>query len=561
MTNIEEDYIPDTTINYQFVQSIVHMTDKEIDELVKPTHDKIENLAKNQESMLKALKADVNSENPYKRSLAIYPELLREAYTRDTLKDIKTRWLLDAKSGKIYCENKRLFAIPDMYAICEYLFLHDPDPKGLLKAHQVGAKCLRNKGEMDFLRSPSLSMEHWIATVVPDQEVYNWFYTNGCYMNCHDSMIKRLQGDVDGDTINCVYNRVIVAAAKRELEIQDVRTLNYDLGKASDKPVNNEEMFNGLKRAHEYSGIGQVSNNITKIWNSCKPDYDVTKLLCKYNNEVIDGAKSGKINDIEQYPDVRKRLNKAVGGKKSRMPAWFAFSKNARKELHLAVKDRNKYAKENDSTMNRICRRFDDIGNINFGKANVPPFNWQMLLTNNDAIYDIAAVNTFCQLDDGNKSNFAILSTADITAEEAEDVIGYEFVKETIIDELTKNGKTLEEVYPSIVKYLFVGQNLNRPSHKQMFWRVFGEIAYRNLAENIETYTVCDKCGAKIPAWAKTHDCPKNMAGFYECVDCGAWCSRTKNNQIRCENCQTEFRAVSERARQMRRYVPRKKVS
>lgn len=271
----------------------------------------------------------------------------------------------------------------------------------------------------------------------------------------------------------------------------------------------------------------------------------------------IDAAKTGVLNSMEQYPEIQKRLYKAIGGKRANMPAWFANSKNARKELHLAVKDRKKYAKDNNSTMNRICRRFDDIGYINFTKANIAPFNWQMMLKDNDQAYDINAVNIFCSLDDGNKSNYASFTYSD-DAEDAEDAIGYEYVKETIIEELTKNGKTLEEVYPSIVKYLFAGANMNRSTHKQMFWRVFGDIACDILAENMKTYTVCDKCGTKIPAWAQSHACPKEMKGFYECVDCGAWCARTKGNQVRCESCQIEFRAVSERARQKRLYAAKK---
>ena len=559
VTNIEEDFIPNTAVNYQFIQELTTMTDEEIEMLIRPTHDKIVNIANDAESMLRALKADINSDNPYKRSLAMYPELLREAYTRTTLKDIKTRWMLDAKSGKIFCNNKRLYAIPDMYAVCEYLFLDIDMPEGLLKSGEVAAKMYRSRDIIDCLRSPSLSMEHWIANVVKDPEIYSWFYTNGLYMSCHDSAMMRLQGDWDGDQVNCVSEEAIIQAALRELEHQDVRTLNYELGKAPDKPITREEMFNGLKRAHENSGIGQVSNSITKIWNKANPDKEMTKILTYLNNVVIDAAKTGEGNELEKYPDVYKRFLKSIGGKRSTLPYFFQFSKNGRRDLHLPVKDRKTYSKVNNSTMNRICLAFDDIGKINFNHANVPPFNWQMLITDNDQPYNIAAVNTFCKLDTENKSNLASASYADMDAEDIEDMQGFEFVKEMIVEELTKDGRTLEKCYPSIVKYLFAGANMNKATHKQMFWRVFGDIAVRNLEENLKTYTECDKCGMKIPSWVKMHDCPKNAIGYFECVDCGAWCKRSNGRQIRCEACQTEFRSASERKRQKINYAMRKK--
>jgi len=43
--------------------------------------------------MLRVLNAEENSDSPYRQALYFYPELLREAYARNTLKDIKRRWV------------------------------------------------------------------------------------------------------------------------------------------------------------------------------------------------------------------------------------------------------------------------------------------------------------------------------------------------------------------------------------------------------------------------------------------------------------------------------------
>lgn len=129
-TNFEEEYIPDTTINYQMLQTLEDFTDEEVIAFTQKAFEKITSIGKDQETMLRALHAEAGSEDPYSKALAIYPELLRDAYARETLKSIKKRWLLDARSGRIKCKNKRLFAIPDMYAACEHWFMGIKEPQG-----------------------------------------------------------------------------------------------------------------------------------------------------------------------------------------------------------------------------------------------------------------------------------------------------------------------------------------------------------------------------------------------------------------------------------------------
>lgn len=91
-TNFEEDYIPDTTINYQMLQTLVDFGDEEIEEFTRKTHDRIQNIAQDQETMLRVLHADAGSTDPYCQALQMYPALLRDAYARESLKAIKKRW-------------------------------------------------------------------------------------------------------------------------------------------------------------------------------------------------------------------------------------------------------------------------------------------------------------------------------------------------------------------------------------------------------------------------------------------------------------------------------------
>ena len=172
LMNYEERYIKTTELNYQMEQTLVSFTENELLEFTDPTYNKISNMAVNQSAMLHTLGADIHGEDAYRQALAYYPELLRDGYSRQTLKDIKKRWTLDAMSGAIVCQNKRLFAIPDMYAACQFWFMHIEEPTGLLKDGEVFARDYWWAKEADVLRSPHLSFEQQRSNhsvVVPDR--------------------------------------------------------------------------------------------------------------------------------------------------------------------------------------------------------------------------------------------------------------------------------------------------------------------------------------------------------------------------------------------------------
>jgi hypothetical protein len=185
--------------------------------------------------------------------------------------------------------------------------------------------------EADVLRSPHLYHEHAVRSITHDPAIYEWFYTGGVYTSCHDLISRILQFDVDGDQLNVVVDPIIVNAAKRNIEKFNVIPLFYDANKAAAEQVSRESMYRGLKRAHDFSGIGIVSNSLTKVWNRDNPDWEAAALLCFFNNQVIDGAKTGSINSYEAYPAVNKRINRATGGKRGKMPHFFQYSKNGRK--------------------------------------------------------------------------------------------------------------------------------------------------------------------------------------------------------------------------------------
>lgn len=345
---------------------------------------------------------------------------------------------------------------------------------------------------------------------------------------------------VDGDQLNVVVEPVIVKVAERNIEKYDVIPLFYDAAKAPPEMVSKETIFNGLKRAHQFSNIGEISNMLTRLWNRDNPDRHVAALLTALNNWRIDGAKTGAVNEYLNYPDVEKQINKATGGPNGRMPFFFEFSKNGRRDKTTNRKHKRKWAKINNSTMNRICKVFDDIGNINMSWAGVPAFNWEMLLSEPCLYTRTDIVTEFCELDN-IKISLAI-NNAEESPATKEIIDNNAIIDEHIVYMLEKQFGSIETCYPYIVKYLFADDGATKSSHKQTFWRVFGDIAIRNIRENLESCTICSKCGAKIPAWSKSHTCPKSDQGFYVCCDCGKLCERTNSRQLRCPECQEHYR-------------------
>jgi len=321
IAQFEEDWPPDKNFNYQFLNSLESFTDEEIQEFTAKTHKKILNLAKDSDTMIRTLKADQpNSFQKDRVALSMYPELLRDGYSKQQLKDIKKRMLLDAKSGGVRCKNKRLYVVPDWYAACERWFLGIERPVGLLKKDEIACRPFINYEKADVLRSPSLYMEHSVNKITKDSNVYKWLNSDAIYTSVSSLISRILQFDCDGDQLNAVVEPVIVKVAERNIKMYDVIPLFYDAAKAPPEQITKESIFNGLKRAHQFSNIGEISNMLTRLWNRNNPDRNVAALLTALNNWRIDGAKTGAVNEYTNYPEIAKQINKATGGPNGRMP-------------------------------------------------------------------------------------------------------------------------------------------------------------------------------------------------------------------------------------------------
>lgn len=288
--NVEPDRIDNAKFNYQMLQTLTDITDEELQALCEKTNGKLRNVSSDRQTMLQVFGATRSPErlNAFQKSLAYYPELLQDPYSRDTLRDLKNSIEWQAVAGRLDIDGKYLFLIPDLYAACQYWFCHEKTPKGLLADGEVATRVYAKKDKLDVLRSPHLYKEHAVRRNVwaESPEVQRWFRTDGIYTSSFDTISKILQFDVDGDRSLVCADPTIIAAAERNCG--DVVPLYYEMAKAGAVPITPEAKYNGMVAAWVGGNIGEISNKISKIWSSPEPDVDAVKILVMQNNFVID---------------------------------------------------------------------------------------------------------------------------------------------------------------------------------------------------------------------------------------------------------------------------------
>lgn len=197
MCNEEEEKIKDAKINYQMLQSLWDMTENEMRRIAQRTIHDINNLGNDYRTMMKILGInEYNSNKSYiQKCVEIYPELMRDKYNRQILKDCKASLVKEGKAGRLSISGKYTFVLPDLYAFCEWLFLGEENPNGLLEDGEVYCNLYRHGWEVDCLRSPHLYKEHAIRTNAKSEEADRWFNTNAIYVSVKDVISKILQFD------------------------------------------------------------------------------------------------------------------------------------------------------------------------------------------------------------------------------------------------------------------------------------------------------------------------------------------------------------------------------
>lgn len=203
-TNPEEDRIKNATINYQMLQSLIDITDEEVGKIIQSSVCTIQNMASTVDGVKNVLGITPYNTNKtaFQKAVSIYPELLNDVFVKNKLRDVKDSLVKHFKSGKLKVNGKYTFILPDLYAACEYWFLNNSNPDGLLADGEVFCWLYRKAEKLDCLRSPHLFMEHAVRKNVAcnsyrdrQQQIQEWFDTKAVYTSCHDLISKVLQFD------------------------------------------------------------------------------------------------------------------------------------------------------------------------------------------------------------------------------------------------------------------------------------------------------------------------------------------------------------------------------
>lgn len=196
--NPEERFISKSRINYQMLQTLSDLTDDEIKRITAKTIAEISNIGADYQTTMRLLGATPHNQNrsAMQEALIIYPELFKDVYNREILKQTKDSLVKQAKGGRLRVNGKYLFISPDLYAFCEWLFLGEQNPRGLLQDGDVYTTQYRDGDELACLRSPHLYREWAIRQNRRGLELDYWFGMTKClYTSCHDLISRYLMFD------------------------------------------------------------------------------------------------------------------------------------------------------------------------------------------------------------------------------------------------------------------------------------------------------------------------------------------------------------------------------
>lgn len=542
-TNKEEDKIKDATINYQMLQTLTEASDDDINEIIKKSNDKLRNLCSSVNSMKSAfgITPDSCDDNMtyLQKAIRLYPDLMNDEWLKITLRQIKDSMVKNYKAGSLSVNGKYTFLLPDFYAACEYWFMENKNPDGLLDDKEVFCWLFRKAEELDCLRSPHLYKEHavrnnlaWNGNKEKQEHIREWFDTDAIYTSCKDLISKILQFDVDGDKSLVVADKNIVNVAKNSMK--GIVPLYYNMRKASPIQLNNKTIYDGLNAAFVGGNIGIYSNNISKIWNSdifingSKEDkeevIDLVRLLCMENNFVIDYAKTLYKPERPNYIH-----DKITGFTNKKLPHFFAYAKDKTEDQVEEVNNSFVNKLESKIINPRINSRGIGLKPIDYTKlVNNPDIECRVVFNKNGKVNEELSDPMIVKYYELNRQyhfkvnmECAELARGDLLGNtQYKQDLFFKRIANEIRFELSQFGYSEIEIVDILVKLLYY---IKPSKHKSVLWFCYGKQIFENIEKNIR---------------------PKTK--IIQCVDCGKWIeigikdSRT----CMCDDCRYEYRRM-----------------
>lgn len=317
-------------------------------------------------------------------------------------------------------------------------------------------------------------------------------------------------------------DKTIVTVAKRECS--DVVPLYYPMAKAAAVQITPETMYDGMVAAWSGGNIGEISNNITKIWARTEPDEDAIKILCLETNFTIDYAKT--LYKTTRPPEWHERIKALTKGK---VPRFFLYAKDKTVE---------QVEPPSQSVIDRLLDKVQSY-KFDFQKRQLGFFDYRMLM--HDPSLEIGEqeqklIDTYYQMASNlGNYNLSKMDEDNVYAEALNNISG-----------TLKAFGDRRYVTDVLVKQLF---DIRHSVHKAVFWDIYGDVVYQNLLANqAGERKMCQRCGKRFTPLHNRQclcgDCAAEVTSVPEkprvviCVDCGKEFVPSDLKQTRCPVCQ-----------------------
>lgn len=528
------------TTNYQYLQDFT-FTDKQIDELIKPTVSKIkECLGMDWRKLILYMcgtgldEKNVLHMEPMCKAIMANPELIKDPYVRSKVDRMIQKRIKNAKIGVLDVEGDYAIAGNDPYSLLQSMF--GIEVTGLLKKGECYHKYWSDKGanEICIFRAPMTSIENVCKlNVVTNPEMTKWYqYIKTCIiLNSWDTTAMRCNGeDFDSDANFCTNNKVLLEAFEYKTTLMCVQDSMPKKIPMEDDYIKSD--INGFG-----DSIGSVTNKATNMISlraQFNPDSEEYKRLTyristmmNYQQNAIDRIKGVvarpvpkewldsrlfKIMDdddeatirdkqinanitaeikpwffIYRYSSLKSELDKYIKSVKSNCKIRFGktldelYASNSKsEEENMFIYNYEKYMPVSRAagTMNRICWRIED----EFKTTDVlPNVEFDCSILKSDAIYAQEEYDSIKQLYDEYNKNMQLFLKQKHKNELGDDEVGFDItkLKDVFVSECYKVCPNTE-VLSNIVIDLCYSSNKN----KTFAWDVAGEQIFNNVLKN-----------------------------------------------------------------------------
>lgn len=499
--NVEKNVKLNAKTNYQILITLTtEMTNEDLLNISAYDINNLNSIGRNVNSMLNVLGADEKKNDNLswlQKSLILYPEMLKDFYIKTLLKNTKDSMIKKMRSGKFNINGAYTFAIPDTLACLQWWFTDMDKTKldsfGFVKEGNVACNLFSDGEEVDCLRSPHLDHAHCIRNNYIDEDSKKWIKSSGVYISMMDIMSKLLMYDNDGDKLLLHNNKTIIKCAKSFQKKYGMIPNYYEMSKANPQQLTSDSLFEGIVMAYHHGNIGTPSNEITKVFMTLNPEstreeimeaIDVVALRCADVNFTIDYAKTLYKPTIPE--DVISRYKKYSGKK---VPHFFVYAKNKTEEQVEEIGECNIDRISNVVKSNRIV--FKDL---------LGTYSYKMLMSNPEKSIDIkndrakAILDLYIEL---NEANIRKMSHLDVDSMEIDEKKKTQLHLEY---DTNKQRELFLEITNEPIEYItdVLVKGLQDDINKDTLWRLFGEIIYSNLENNLDSTSICKSCGKRF---------------------------------------------------------------